>query len=150
MHRILFLFIAVSFSLMSNAQVKDPVKWTFTAKKISNDTYEVHLEATIEKGWHIYSQATPEGGPLPTGITFSKNPLLTLSGVVKEIGKLEQHHEPLFGVDVKQYSNKVDFVQTFKVKAGAKTAVKGSVEYMVCDNEKCLPPKTVKFSVSLK
>ena len=135
---------------MSFAQVQNPVKWSFTSKKISNDTYEVHLTATIDQRWHIYSQTTPEGGPVPTAITFSRNPLLTLSGDTKEEGKLEQHNEPLFGVDVKQYSNKVDFVQTVKLKNNVKTNASGSVEFMVCNDKECLPPKTVQFSVSLK
>jgi thiol:disulfide interchange protein DsbD len=150
MSKVLFLLLCTSFSIISVAQVQDPVKWSFTAKKINADTYEIRITATIEKSWHTYSQATPDGGPAPTVITFSKNPLLSLSGDVKEIGKLEQHHESLFGVDVKQYSNKVDFVQSVKVRNNAKTAIKGSIDFMVCDDKKCLPPKTVDFSISLK
>jgi thiol:disulfide interchange protein DsbD len=76
--------------------------------------------------------------------------LITLSGTVKEAGKLEQHFEPLFGVDVKQYSRLVDFVQTITVKPGVKTAVKGSVEYMVCNDHECLPPVNKSFTISLK
>lgn len=149
MRKALFsLLIVIPF--MGFAQIQDPVKWSFTSKKISTDTYEVHLAATIQPGWHIYSQTTPEGGPIPTAISFSKNPLLTLSGTAKEVGKLEQHNEPLFGVEVKQYSNKVDFVQSVQLKSNAKTNVSGSVEFMVCNNKQCLPPKTVEFSVSIK
>ncbi len=150
MRKKLFLVIFVSISLMGFSQVQNPVKWSFTSKKISNDTYEVHLTATIDQHWHIYSQTTPEGGPIPTTITFSKNPLLVFSGEIKEVGKMEQHHEALFDVDVKQYSNKVDFVQTIKLKGNVKTSVTGSVEFMVCNDKQCLPPKTVEFSVSLK
>jgi len=150
MRTTLFLIMAFSGSFISFAQVQDPVNWAFTAKKISSGTYEIHLTATIDDRWHIYSQTTPEGGPVPTSITFSKNPLLSLSDKPKEAGKLEQHYEPIFGVDVKQYSNKVDFVQTVKLKGNVKTAVKGSVEFMVCNDKQCLPPKTVEFSVSLK
>jgi hypothetical protein len=135
---------------LATAQTQDPVKWTYTSKKIDATKYEVHLIASIESGWHIYSQTTPDGGPLPTTITFSKNPLVTMVGSIKEIGKLEKHNEPLFGVDVKQFSNKVDFVQVIKTKGNAKTSVTGTVEFMVCNDTQCLPPKTEKFSVSLK
>jgi hypothetical protein len=75
---------------------------------------------------------------------------VTLDGAVKEIGKLEQKHEELFGVDVKQFSNKVVFVQTVKLKAKAKTAVNGTIEFMTCNNRECLPPATQKFSVVLQ
>lgn len=146
-----FLFVfATVFTTAAMAQVQDPVKWAYSAKKIDATTYEVHLTATITGGWHIYSQTTPEGGPVPTAISFAKNPLLTINGTAKEIGKLEQHHEELFGVDVKQYSNKVDFVQTIVVKGKAKTSINGTVEFMVCNDRQCLPPATRKFSIVLK
>lgn len=131
------------------AQVLNPVTWTTTSKKIKDKTYEVHLTATLEKGWHIYSQFTPDGGPVPTSISFTKNPLFSLEGNAKETGKLEQRHEDIFGVDVKQFSNKVDFVQIVKLKSPVKTSADISIEYMVCNDRQCLPPVTKKFSVAL-
>jgi len=131
-------------------QVKDPVKWTYTSKKIDESTFEINLTATVDPSWHIYSQTTPEGGPSATVISFTKNPLIQLEGEVNELGKLEQKHEELFGVDVKQFSNKVSFVQTVRLKGKAKTAITGTIEFMTCNNRECLPPKTEKFSVSLK
>lgn len=144
-------FLVLSFFMLgiANAQVKNPVHWSFSSKKINANTYEVHLTATIEKGWHIYSQTTPEGGPVPTAIVYQKNPLLVMDGAAKELGKLEQHHEPLFGVDVKQFSNRVDFVQVVKLKGKAKTAVSGTINFMTCNDTECLPPKTVTFSVAI-
>jgi hypothetical protein len=132
------------------AQIKSPVQWSFTSKKLSDNSYEIHLTATIEKGWHIYSQTTPDGGPVPTAINFSKNPLLIMETAAKEIGKMEQHNEPLFGVLVKQYSDKVDFVQVVKLKSKVKTVAAGKLEFMVCNNRECLPPSTVSFSVPLQ
>ena len=119
------ILTATFLLLVSNillAQIQNPVNWTATAKKIADKTYEIRLTANINNGWHIYSQTTPEGGPVPTNISFTKNPLFQLQGTAKEVGKLEQHNEPLFGVDVKQFSNKVDFVQVVKLKANVKTS----------------------------
>jgi DsbC/DsbD-like thiol-disulfide interchange protein len=73
-----------------------------------------------------------------------------VDGKVKELGKLEQRHEELFGVDVKQYSDKVEFVQVIKLKGKVKTSVAGSVEFMVCNDSQCLPPSTKKFSLEIK
>lgn len=144
------LFILCSFAVVSAfCQIKNPVSWAYAAKKLNATTFEVHLTATIDGGWHIYSQTTPDGGPVPTAIVYTKNPLITVTGKTKEIGKLEQHHEELFGIDVKQYSNKVDFVQTVTLKGKVKTAVTGTVEYMVCNDHECLPPSTQKFSIAL-
>ncbi len=132
-----------------HAQVKNPVQWSFTTKKINAKTVELHLTATIEKGWHIYSQTTPEGGPVPTTVTLVTNPVLQLTGKIKELGKLEQHHEKLFGVDVKQFSGKVTFVLTVTKKAAVKTTIAGTVEFMACNDHECLPPKKQDFSVKL-
>ena len=146
-----FLFsVALFFSVLSFAQIETPVQWAFSSKKINATTYEVHLTATIESGWHLYSQTTPDGGPVPTSISFAKNPLLVLQGTTKEIGKLEQRFEVLFGVDVKQFSKKVDFVQTVKLKGKARTSLNGTIEFMTCNDHECLPPQTQKFSIALK
>jgi DsbC/DsbD-like thiol-disulfide interchange protein len=150
MKKLFALFVVTLVAFGSQAQMKNPVQWAFTAKKVNATTYEVHLTATIEDGWHVYSQTTPDGGPAPTAIAFSKNPLLVLDGTAREVGKLEQRHEALFGVDVKQFSHKVDFVQVVKLKGKAKTALTGSVDFMTCNDSQCLPPQTQKFSIALK
>ncbi len=149
MKRIITISFLLFFSNLLFAQIQNPVEWSATSKKISDKTYEVHITATIDNGWHIYSQTTPDGGPIPTSITFTKNPLVIVEGKAKEVGKLEKHHEPLFGVDVKQFSNKVDFVQLVKLKAPVKTSMNVAVEFMVCNDKQCLPPSTRKFSVAL-
>jgi hypothetical protein len=139
----------MTVSVLAYSQVKSPVKWSYTAKKISTGKYEVHMTATLEKGWHIYSQSTPEGGPVPAKVTITKNPLLTMSGPVKEVGKMETHFEKLFDVNVKQFSDKVDFVQVVTVKGTVKTNLTGKVEYMLCDDRQCLPPASQSFSIAL-
>ena len=149
MKKFLMFIMAVVFYGYGFAQVANPVQWNFSAKKIGPATYEIHLFAKMDEDWHIYSQTTPDGGPVPTSISFLKNPLVTLVGSAKEVGKLEKQFEPLFGVEVKQFSDKVDFVQTVTVKEKIKTALNGTVQFMTCNNEQCLPPTTVKFSIPL-
>jgi hypothetical protein len=50
---------------------------------------------------------------------------------------------------VKYYSDKVEFTQTIIVKGKAKTNVSGTVEYMVCNDERCLPPNVKSFDIKL-
>jgi hypothetical protein len=150
MKRLIVFLAFISFVQVSEAQIQDPVKWSFASKKINESTYELILTAKVAPSWHIYSQTTPDGGPVPTAISFAKNPLITLEGPAKEVGKLEQRHEELFGVDVKQFSDKVVFVQVVKRKAKAKTVVTGEIEFMTCNNRECLPPSTQKFSIALQ
>ncbi len=147
MHRIILGVLAIGLFLTVRAQ--QPYRWAFTAKKTADKTYAIHLTAAIDNGWHTYSQTTPDGGPLPTKITFGKNPLVTRVGNVEELGKMEKYHEAVFDVDVKRYSDKVDFVQVVKLKAAVKTRLNGTVEFMVCNDHECLPPKTLPFSIAI-
>lgn len=127
----------------------NPVQWEFKAKKVSSENYEISIVAVIEGNWHIYSQFTPDGGPVATSINFNKNPLIAFNGHVKEIGKLQVKHEDVFDVQVKYFDGMVVFQQLISLKKKVKTKISGTVEYMVCDDKQCLPPKKVPFSISL-
>lgn len=133
------------------SQLLNPVSWTWSAKKLSDKTYELRIKATIQSGWHLYSQVQPEDAIAePTSVSFNKNPLLSLEGKLKEEGKLEKFHDAKLEVSANQYSKKVDFVQVIKLKANAKTNVSGKIRFQTCNDEKCLPPKIVTFSEALK
>lgn len=135
----------------TQAQVENPVKWTFTAVKKADKQYQLIATATITGNeWHIYSQNTPDGGPVATAFTFKKNPLVTLSGKPSETGKLVTKYEKVFGVDVKYYSNKVVFTQAITLRSAVKTNLSGEVEFMVCNDERCLPPQSVNFDVKIQ
>lgn len=150
MVKFLFSILLLSFSAVGNAQSNPLVKWHFAAKKLSATKYELKMTASLPAGWHIYSQNMEEGGPEPTKFTFAKNALLVNQGKPKEIGKLIKSHDENFGIDVKYYANKVDFVQTVTLKGKIKTNVSGEVEYMICNDSKCLPPTTARFNIALK
>lgn len=144
---ILSSLILFSF-IFSNAQAPNPVSWAFAAKKLADKTYEVHLVATVQSGWHLYSQIQPEDAIIiPTEIKFNPNPLAKLEGKVKETGKVEKFHDARLGVSANQYAGTVNFVQVVKLKGKAKTNITGTVEFQTCDDKKCLPPKKVNFSV---
>ena len=148
MKKLLLIGIVMIIEMNAIAQIKDPVKWKATSKKVGN-SYQVILTATLPKPWHIYSQFTGRGGPLPTELKFTKNPLLTFDGGVKEVGKLKEEYDTNFDTKVKYFGDKVDFVQMVKVKGNLKTNVNVTIEYMTCDDSQCLPPTKKTFNVSL-
>lgn len=149
MKKLLFFTFFVAAAMVSKSQV-NPVKWAFASKKIADKTYELRITATIQSGWHLYSQSQPDDAIAePTRITINKNPLLTLDGKIKEEGKLEKFHDAKLQVSANQYSSKVEFVQTVKLKSSARTKISGSVRFQTCDDEKCLRPETVTFNVAL-
>ena len=146
------LFIITSVLLLSLATIAQlsPVSWTYSARQVSDKTYELRITASMQSGWHLYSQTQPEDAIAePTKITFNKNPLLTLDGKIKEEGKMEKFHDARLDLSANQYSSKVDFIQTVKLKANAKTKVSGTVRFQTCNDEKCLPPKNITFSIAL-
>lgn len=146
----LLLLASVFLAATGLKAQQNPVSWTFSAKKIADKQYEVHMTATIQKGWHLYSQTQPEDAvAMPTGFKINNNPLLTFDGKIKEEGKMEKFHDAKLELSANQYSNKVNFVQIVKLKANAKTNVTGTVEFQTCNDEKCLPPKKVNFDVAL-
>ncbi|HRH60808.1 MAG TPA: protein-disulfide reductase DsbD family protein, partial [Chitinophagaceae bacterium] len=108
------------------------------------------ITATIDKPWHLYSQTTPDNGAQPTEFTFKTNPLLILTGIPKEVGKMVQKHEEVFNADVKYFEGTVQFVQTVKLKSAVKTNISGTVKYMICNDNMCLPPKKVSFDLKLQ
>jgi hypothetical protein len=59
MKKIVFAITLILFFGAVNAQQK--ISWSYTAKKLANNKYEVHITATPPQGWHIYSQLTPVG-----------------------------------------------------------------------------------------
>ena len=151
MKRYVFIIVAFFTVAIASAQNINPVSWTFTSKKLGDKEYEIQMLATIQQGWHLYSQSQPEDAiAQPTSFQFNKNPLLDMNGKVKELGKLEKFKDKTLDVSANQYSNKVLFVQKIKVKGKAKTNVTGKLEFQTCNDEKCLPPKSVNFSIALK
>ena len=137
MKKIVFIVLAAfSFGAVS-AQTANPVSWNFSSKKINDKEFELQLTATIQQGWHLYSQTQPEDAiAQPTSFNFNKNPLLDLNGKVKEVGKMEKYKDEKLDISANQYSNKVVFVQRVKMKGKAKTAVTGKLEFQTCNDEK--------------
>jgi hypothetical protein len=142
------VFPVLAFLITVHSFAQDPIRWNFSSKPLGNNRYELHLTASVQSPWHIYSQSTPAGGPLPVTISFKSNPVVTMEGTVMESGKMITKKEKVFGVDVRYYTEHVDFVQTVKTKV--KTHVSGNIKFMLCSDRECLPPKTVKFELLLK
>lgn len=148
MKKIYLACLCFFFSAAATAQIENPVKWSYMAKKVGEKVYDVYITATLDNKWHIYAQDAGEG-PEPTSLSFTKNPLINLDGKVKEEGKLEKEYDKNFGSTLRFYSNKVSFVQRVKLKSAASTVLKGSINYMVCNDRKCLPPKEFPFTVKV-
>lgn len=140
LRRILFSLIAFVFAIQANAQIHNPVKWDYS---IENN--EFVFTATIEEGWHVYSQNNPpDDGPIPTSFNFDANDKLELIGKPTE-GKPHKEFDPNFQIELAFFSDKAVFRQKAKALGDTPFKVKGFLEYMVCDDKMCLPPEMIDF-----
>ena len=149
MKKIILAAIAVIMAFGAKAQIETPVKWSYAAKKISSTEAVVFLKATIEDGWHIYSLNVKEGGPIKTSFDFTGSKEYAALGVASE-PKPVTKFEKSFNMNVSYFEKEVIFQQKIKLKSPRVTAIKGKLEYMTCNDHKCLPPDDIDFSVPLK
>ncbi|MBO9585315.1 MAG: cytochrome C biogenesis protein [Flavobacterium sp.] len=142
-------FLLLCFAISGNAQVYNPVKWTTSVVKISESEYELIIKASIEKGWHLYSQEVPKNGPLGTKFSFDgKGEYLKKGNTKEEEGDVVD--DPIYGVKIKYFVNKTIFKQRIKTKNEIPQQIKGMVEFMACDDTKCLPPKQTELVFKIR
>ena len=123
------------------------VSWTTTSKKIGDKKYEVRLTAIISGNYHMYAQIAGVEGPVPTTISFAPNPLLIIQGKPTEQGKKITKLEEAWDGKVNFYEKTVSFVQVIQAKTKAKTNLNGKIQFMVCDDQLCLPPSEFNFKI---
>lgn len=145
-----FLLLGCIMCNSITAQIVNPVTWTWKAEQTSPGEYKLTFTAKIDKGWHTYSQYIGEGGPVPTKISFdAKNKDIQLVGKTTETGpKIHEGHDPVFDMQLKYFE--LELVCTQIVKVQKDTKLKGTVEFMVCDDSRCLPPDDKDFEFDLK
>ena len=147
MKKLLFVLVLMLAGRGAFAQIESHVTWAYAAKKVSATEAIVLIKATIDDGWHIYSQTVKDSGPIKTSFKFTPSAQYALIGKTAEPKPITKYDKN-FGMDIPFFENAVVFQQKVKLK-GKKTTVKGSLEFMTCNDSKCLPPETVDFSVNV-
>lgn len=147
-----FSFLAfVAFSLLlanlgfSQAAL-NPVKWEYSYEKITDSEGFVLMKARMDKDWHIYSQHQSSDGPIPTSFVFNANADFEPIGKAEE-PDAEKAFSEVFSTEVISFANEVVFKQKIKRKNPNSFDLNAELEFMACNNNTCLPPKVVKFSI---
>jgi cytochrome c biogenesis protein CcdA/thioredoxin-related protein len=145
---ILPLFLVFA-SITLNAQIFDPVKWSYSVDRHDDNNATLLLTAIIDKGWHVYAQVLQsEDGPIPTSFEFEASPNYSLSGKVLE-EKYKTEYDPNFEMDLNYFEKKATWRQKIKIISAGSFAVKGVLTYMACDDHRCLPPEDLPFSIDV-
>ena len=137
---LLLLISVVSFG-------QTPVSWQVNSSDLGDNTYEIKIEADLERGWHLYSQYLDEGGPDPTSITFESNNFELIGNTLEE--GVETHMDPIWGMDISFFSGHATFIQKVKSLNPDSLLLKGVVAFLTCDDTQCLPPDEYSFQINL-
>lgn len=143
------LILALFVITAGNSQIVDPVKWSTKVVKISDSEYELIADASIAANWHLYSQSVPEDGPIATMFSFKTNVNYLKKGNTKE-GEGHTINDPIFNMKIKYFETKASFRQRIQLKNKVPFKINGVVEFMVCDDSRCLPPAEVDLVFYIK
>ncbi|WP_432221209.1 cytochrome c biogenesis protein CcdA [Flavobacterium sp. TMP13] len=142
-----FLFLFLFAFAKGNSQMVEPVKWTSKIEYKSGNSFLLTFEATIEKDWHVYSQFTPDGGPLPLEITFkNQKDNYLVSGKAKE-SKTRTAYNDIFEVNETFFENKAKIEQLITISNPNVKNIQVEFDYQVC-KEVCINSNK-KFNLAI-
>lgn len=150
LRKVLVLIIALGFiNSVASAQILQPVKWKTETKSVGKNQYDIIFTATIDDGWHVYSQFLKDDGPIPTSFHFDESKDYKLIGKTTESGNKKESYDAMFSMQLIWFESKAVFTQRVEVLSPT-AVVKGYYEYETCNDRSCLPPEDVDFNFELK
>ncbi|NPD44581.1 MULTISPECIES: thioredoxin family protein [unclassified Lentimicrobium] len=140
---LLLVFLVASLGIQLQAQVLIPVKWNISSEQTSKDEVVITFDASIDEHWHLYSQHIDMAPPATT-FGFEENADYELVGEIEETESIEEFDKN-FDMILKYFAHEATFTAKFKLLTEEKVVIKGYVNYMVCDDTRCLPPTDEEF-----
>ena len=134
---------------MAVAQTEEePVRWTTSIDRISNDAVVLQFDATIAEKWHLYSLEEFTDGPLPTEFTFVFDSLkIQLDGETTS-GTPKTAFDEIFQIDLPFFDQAAQFRQQFKLLDPNAKEISGEINYQACDDRVCIF-RTEPFTIML-
>lgn len=142
---LLYWLLSVLLALPALAQIQEPIKFKTEWKQNSDSEAEIIFNATIDKGWHVYSTELEEGGPISASFNIDQIQGAETIGKLTPVGNEINEMDPIFGMKVRYFKDKATFIQKIKI-TDKNYSIKGYLEYGACNDENCLPPTSVDFS----
>lgn len=144
--RLLFCWLlSVLLILPALSQIQEPIKFKTEWKQNSDTEAEIIFNATIDKGWHVYSTELGDGGPISATFNIDKIEGVEIVGKLTPSGNEINEMDPIFGMKVRYFKDKATFTQKIKITDN-NYSIKGYLEYGACNDENCLPPTSVDFN----
>ena len=134
-----------------SAQMYDPVHWTFSKEKISDNEIELQFKANIEKGWHLYSQFLPnQADAYPTNFIFVNTENYDFLGEVVEPEPIRKADAMFDNMILPYFKDEVVFRQRIKVNSSNDFKINGEISFMSCDASQCVFPPLTPFSFNIE
>ncbi len=129
-------------------EILRPVEWSFEVEQISENEVELRFIADIDKGWHVYAMDIPTGGPIPTSFYFDESDNYKLKAKMSSPDPIEKY-DNAFEMNLRYFDGTAVFSQRAEIKTQAPFIIKGELEFMACDDMRCLPPEYVEFAFNM-
>ena len=139
----------LTFITLIYGQIADPVNWTFSYEQTGDNEVELIFKANIDEPWYLYSAYLPENGPIPTNATIEVTDNFELMGKLVEVTKPKIKYDEGFRMDLGTIDKFAEFRQKIRILEPNGIMVTGEMEYQVCNDITCLPPKLTEFSIPL-
>lgn len=138
MRKFIFIFFLMITSFQASAQMFDnPSVWKSSIEKKSDTEFIITWNATVKEGWHLYSQHTPDGGPLPLEFIYNnQTDNYTLVGQATESQTTTTYND-IFGVDETYFVGDITLVQKITLDNPEVATIQVEVAYQVCE-EVCI------------
>lgn len=141
---LLFMILCFLFYFASYAQDSNYVKWNCTAKKISDNLYELHLKATVSKDWHFYIKDGQLDGVAGFKISFTDS-AIQKQGDAQFIGNKKTISDKIFDnkpADV--FDGEAEVIQKIKFSSAPPSVLSFGLSYFV-ENTESSNPDDYKF-----
>ncbi len=113
------------------SMAQHPVKWTAAVEQSNDAEATLIFKAIIQKGWHMYSPFTPDGGPNAMVFSYDSSKKYSFSGKMTQ-SKPTEEFDKTFGVKVIFFTNSCEFRQKIKVNEKKKFNLQVKVDYEAC------------------
>ena len=101
---LMMFLLAVAFSFLGlthlNAQIVEPVKFTVTTERVSDDEIKVIFNGKIDDGWHVYSSDIPKDGPTAATFHVEKSKNIEPAGKLVPSGGAVRKFDEMFGMEL--------------------------------------------------
>ncbi|APS39148.1 thioredoxin family protein [Salegentibacter sp. T436] len=135
-----------------DSQMADPISWEASVEKENDSIFTLIFTANLEDGWHLYSQKEADIDIAPIATTFSYNNTEENFELIGETTEpdIEPIYDKVFEADITYFEDEAVFRQQIKVQPESDPEIIAEIYFSVCDDEKCLPPETERFNISLE